>query len=94
MHAEAQDLENRETFGGEFRKHFIQTIPEDNPLKKCFARMSENERQMLVRSFEVAYYIGKKGRPYSDFPDLIELVAKLQHLPGFMTGLGHFFPVV
>ena len=62
-------------------------IPDDNPLRQCFARMSENERHMLVRSFEVAYYIAKKGRPYSDFPELIEL--EKMHGVKFLSSYGH-----
>lgn len=52
MHSDANGHENREILGDQFRKHVVHTIPEDNPLKQCFARMSENERHMLVRSFE------------------------------------------
>ena len=87
MHSHANDHENRETLGDQFRKHVVHKIPDDNPLKQCFARMSENERHMLVRSFEVAYYIAKKGRPYSDFPELIEL--EKMHGVKFLSSYGH-----
>ena len=87
MHSDANGHENREILGDQFRKHVVHTIPEDNPLKQCFARMSENERHMLVRSFEVAYYLAKKGRPYSDFPELIEL--EKMHGVKFLSSYGH-----
>ena len=42
---------------------------------------------MLVRSFEVACYLAKKGRPYSDFPELIEL--EKMHGVKFLSSYGH-----
>ena len=87
MHSDANDHENRETLGDQFQKHVVHKIPDDNPLKQCFARMSENERHTLVQSFEVAYYIAKKGRPYSDFPELIEL--EKMHGVKFLSSYGH-----
>ena len=87
MHSDANDHENRETLGDQFRKHVVHIIPDGNPLKQCFARMSENERQMLVRSFEVAYHLAKKGRPYSDFAELIEL--EKMHGVKFLSSYGH-----
>lgn len=57
MHSDANGHENREILGDQFRKHVVHTIPEDNPLKQCFARMSENERFSLriiiVSSFRI-----------------------------------------
>ena len=87
MHSDANDQENRETLGDQFRKHVVHRMPDDNPLKQCFAWMSENERHMLVRSFEVAYNIAKKGRPYSDFPESIEL--ERMHGMKFLSSNGH-----
>ena len=87
MHSDANDHENQETLGDQFRKHVVHKIPDDNPLKQCFAWMSENEGHMLVRSFEVAYYIAKKGGPYSDFPELNEL--EKIHGVKFLSSYGH-----
>ena len=49
--------------------------------------MSENKRHMLVQSFDVTYYIAKQGRPYSDFPELIEL--EKMHGMKFLSSYGH-----
>ena len=87
MHTDPNDHENRETLGDQFRKHMVHKIPDDNPLKQCFARMSENKHHMLVRSFEVVYHIAKKGRPYSYFPEFIEL--EKIHGMKFLSSSGH-----
>ena len=48
MHSDVNDHENRETLGDQFQKHVVHKILDDNPLKQCLARMSENEHHMLV----------------------------------------------
>ena len=35
--------------------------------------MSEGEKDSLMRLFDLAYLIAIKGRPYTDFPDFVEL---------------------
>ena len=35
--------------------------------------MNEGERDSLQKLFDLAYLIAKKGRPYSDFSDFVEL---------------------
>ena len=39
---------NPETLGDQFRKHVVHKIPDDNPLKQCLARLSENEPHVQV----------------------------------------------
>ena len=68
MHKEVVEHEKRQNLGESYRRHVVQTIPDDNPLKKHFEKMSESARKAMERSFEVADFIGKKGKPFSDYP--------------------------
>ena len=72
-HVTTIDYEQRSVMGENYRKQVVNRIPENNPLKQSFARMSEDERELFVRSFEIAYLLAKKARPYSDFPDWLEM---------------------
>ena len=38
--------------------------------------MATRDKEVLENRFNSAYYLTKKERPYSDFPDLIELQEK------------------
>ena len=62
--------------GENYCKEIDQRIPEENALKQCFDRMSEEDPKMFVRLFEIAYLLAKKARPYSDFPDCLEMEAR------------------
>lgn len=87
MHEEAINQENREVMGENYRQHVVKLIPQDNVLRGYFKKMSENERKMMKQLFEVSYFIGKQGRPFSDFPQLLEL-EKL-HGVNFPSSYGH-----
>ena len=41
-------------------------------------KMATCDNQVLENRFNSAYYLAKKERPYSDFPDLIELQEKME----------------
>ena len=41
-------------------------------------KMATCDNQVLENHFNSAYYLAKKERPYSDFPDLIELQEKME----------------
>lgn len=63
-------LENR-------RCHVVQERPsQDAPILQAInnmAELSEEEKNAVIKLFDIAYLIASKGRPYSDFNDLIEL---------------------
>ena len=46
--------------GENYRKEIDQRIPEENPPKQCFDRMSEEDPKMFVRLFEIAYLLAKR----------------------------------
>ena len=48
-------------------------IPKNSIIAVGIRKMSENERAGLKKLFDIAHYIAVKGRPFTDFEDLIEL---------------------
>ena len=83
MHSVANKHEKCKTLGHQFGKHVVHIIPYDNPLRPCFAWMSENELHM----FEAVYYLVKKGKLYSDFPELI--ILERMHGMKVLSSHGH-----
>jgi len=51
--------------------------PEDTPLAVCMKKMDKHMSDHLKILFNVAYYIAKNNKPFSDFESLLELNAKL-----------------
>jgi hypothetical protein len=72
-HVTAIDYEQRSVMGENYRKQVVNRIPANNPLKQSFALMSEDERELFVRSFEIAYLLAKKARAKTllRFPGLV-----------------------
>jgi hypothetical protein len=54
-------------------KKVVQNIPKDSAIASGMQKMSEKERAGLKKLFDVAYFIALKGRPFTDFKDIIEL---------------------
>ena len=54
-------------------KHAVQSIPEDSAIASGLQKMGEKERSWLKKLMDVAYFIALKGRPFTDFKDLIDL---------------------
>ena len=54
-------------------KHVVQSVPEDSAIASGLQKMGEKERSGLKKLMDVAYFIALKGRPFTDFKDLIEL---------------------
>ena len=80
QHLKSLELEEKETCvseGRKYQKHVTLTAPADSPICRGINKMSESERTGMKMLFEAAYLNGKKGKPYSDFEDWIEL-AKFQ----------------
>lgn len=55
------------------RVHIQQSIPDSSAIKQCFNKMAEGEKNSMMKLFDLAYVLAKKGRPYSDFADFIEV---------------------
>lgn len=52
-------------------------FPETTPLAVCVKKMDSNMFENLKKLFNIAYYIAKNNKPFTDFPGLIELSEKL-----------------
>ena len=48
-------------------------VPADSPISSGLKKMGVKEKQALTKLHDVAYYIALKGRPFTDFKDLIDL---------------------
>jgi hypothetical protein len=62
-------------------------VPEDSLIRRGFENMntiSEEEQATIKKLMEVAYYLAKNGRPYTDFNGLIEL--EKHHGVAFLKG--------
>ena len=78
LHKLALRLEEEELARLENRRcHVVQEKPpHDAPIRQAItnmAQLSEEEKHGVKILFDIAYLIALKGRPYSDFSDLIEL---------------------
>ena len=51
---------------------------------RSMAELTHEQRKNLEKLFHIAYFIGYKGRPYTDFMDLLEL-EKLHEVKFFKT---------
>ena len=68
-----KDKENAEKAGEKYREKVTVKIPDNCPIVKGLNKASVKERESLYKLFEVAYFIAKKGRPFSDYHDFLEL---------------------
>ena len=55
---------------------FADEIIKNSPIGRGLTKMATRNKEVLENRFNSAYYLTKKERPYSDFPDLIELQEK------------------
>ena len=62
---------------------------EPSELEKGFQRANKEVYDRMVMLFRSAYFLVKKERPYSDFPDLIEL----QSLNGLSLGETYLYKI-
>ena len=49
------------------------TIPKSSPLLQGFNQMKEGEEKSLIKLFEIAYLIAIRGRPFTNFSNLMKL---------------------
>ena len=55
---------------------FAEEIVKSSPIRRGLTKMATRDKEVLENRFNSAYDLAKKERPYSDFPDLIELLEK------------------
>ena len=73
QHKEALRLKNRSDMGaGAYADHVIQSTP----IGRAMRRMAVKDRDSICKKFNVVYYLAKSERPFSDYPDLLELNKK------------------
>ena len=48
-------------------------VPVDSAISSGLKKMRVKEKQALIKLHDFAYYIALKGRPFTDFKDLIDL---------------------
>ena len=48
-------------------------IPKSSPLMQGFKRMKEGEGKGLIKLLEISYLIALRGRPFTDFSNLVDL---------------------
>ena len=72
-HKYAANLFNKQSMGA---SSFGDKIIKSSPIGHGLTKMATRNKKVLENCFNSAYYLAKKERPYSDFPDLIELHKK------------------
>ena len=72
-HKKAADCEKRKNLGIE---KYTEKVINNNPIGKLLKRMGTDDKKVLVKKFHTAYYLAKTERPFSDYPELLELQEK------------------
>ena len=67
MHCESSNYHKQEELG---TKHFVQHVVEETLIGRGVARMNEKDKESLSIPFNSAYYLGKRERPFTDYPAL------------------------
>ena len=73
MHRESSNYHKQEELGA---KNFVQHVVEETPIGRGIARMNEKDKESLSIRFDSAYYLGKRERPFTDYPALLDLQEK------------------
>ena len=92
LHKQALRFEEEEQAAAENRKAGVHRppAPSDAPIVQGIAnrgRLTPDERSAMQNLFDIAYLLAYKGRPYSDFTDLVEI----EKLHGVMFMLGNVY---
>ena len=72
-HLHAANLSKKESMGA---SAFLNKIAKSSSIGHGLMKMADRDKEVLVNRFNSAYYLAKKERSYSDFPELIELQEK------------------
>ena len=73
MHKRAADIAMKKHLGSE---RYTQNVMKNTPIGKSITRMEEHSKEVLKMRFNTAYYLAKKEKPFSDYPDLLVLQEK------------------
>ena len=72
-HKKAADCEKRKNLGIE---KYTEKVIDETPIGKGLKRMGTDDKKALVIKFNTTYYLAKIERPFSDYPELLELQEK------------------
>ena len=73
QHKEAERLEKRSKMGAEV---YSQSVLETTPIGCSLRKLQEKDKASLEVKFNIAYYLAKRERPFTDYPHLITLEKK------------------
>ena len=75
QHIEANRLDQRSKMGAQ---PYVESIVKNSPIGRGLRKMCEKDKASLRVKFNSVYYLAKKERPFSDYPDLLVLQTKNQ----------------
>ena len=73
LHVRAIKLSKQENLGEE---NFREEVVMNSQIAKSFLRLNPADKNSLRVKFNTTYYVIKKERPFTDYPDLLKLQAK------------------
>ena len=73
MHKCAVDIEMKKHLGSQ---QYAENVMKNTPIGKSLTKMEEHSKEILKMRFNTAYYLARKERPFSDYPDLLALQEK------------------
>ncbi|XP_057291390.1 zinc finger protein 862-like [Hydractinia symbiolongicarpus] len=85
QHKEAVELKKRSEMGAEV---YAQSVLTTTPIGSGLRKMAASDKKNLRVKFNTAYYVAKKERPFSDYPDLLKLQLK-NNVPKFGESYKH-----
>ena len=72
-HVRAIEVSKQENLGEE---NFREEVVMNSQIAKSFLRLNPADKNLLRVKFNTTYYVIKKERPFTDYPDLLKLQAK------------------
>ena len=70
IHKRAVDLALKKELGP---KEYVENIRQNTAIGKSITRMHKKTRKLRKNYFSTAYYLAKNEKPFSDFPELLDL---------------------
>ena len=55
---------------------YLQSVLETTPIGRSLRKLQEKDKASLEVKFNIAYYLAKRERPFTDYPHLITLEKK------------------
>ena len=74
QHKEAERLEKRSKMGADV---YSQSVLETTPIGCSLRKLQEKDKASLEVKFNIAYYLAKRERPFTDYPHLITLEKRI-----------------